>query len=355
MKTLSHTSKNLWLLSAFGGLLLVLVFVLVACGGGQQASSTPTPNHGSNPGTTLLIYRGAHGSVSGVAWSPDGKYIASIGEEGSSVQIWDALTGQLHSTYTVQYAGAGVSLPAWSPDGKYLVTGGCDSVAKVLDAKTGKLLLAYHGHAVSEQDACIAVAWSPNGRYIASGGNDNVQVWDAMTGQLRAKYGNGGVMSLAWSPDSTYVASGGDAPTVQVWNALTGKLLLTYRGHSAHVIGVIWSPDGKYIASASSDYTVQVWDAMTGTRHLTYRAEANGGPASLAWSPNGKYIVVSEFRESTPEENKSDVEVIDAKTGKLILTYRGHSSLVWSLSWSPDGTRIASGSEDGTAQIWQAP
>lgn len=353
MKSPLHTSNNRWLLSAFGGLLLVLV--LVACGGGQQARSTPTPNHGSNPGKTLFTYRGAQGSVSGVAWSPDGKYIASVGEEGSTVQVWDALTGQLQATYTVHYEGAGVSLPAWSPDGAYLATGGCDGVAKVLDAKTGKLLLAYHGHAVSEQGACVAVVWSPNGKYIASGGNDTVQVWDAMTGQLQAKYGNGGVMSLAWSPDGAYVATGGDAPTVQVWNAMTGKLLLTYRGHSAHVIGVIWSPDGKYIASASNDHTVQVWDAMTGTRRLTYRAEANGNPISPAWSPNGKYIVVSEFRESTPEVNKSDVEVFDATTGKLILTYRGHSSLVWSLAWSPDGTRIASGSEDGTVQIWQAP
>jgi eukaryotic-like serine/threonine-protein kinase len=355
MKSMTQRTKNWRLLPAFGGLLLVLALIFVACGGGQQASSTPTAEPGPKPGTTLLTYRGANGGAVGVTWSPDGKYLASIGEEDNTVQVWDALTGKLQSSYSVHFEGAGVGLPAWSPDGKYLVTGGCDDVAKVIDAKTGKLLLAYHGHSGSEQGACVSAAWSPDGRYIASGGNDSVQVWDATTGHLRAKYGNGGVMTLAWSPDGKYVASGGYGGTMQVWDALTGKLLLDYRGHSANVIGVAWSPDGKYIASVSNDNTVQVWDAMTGKLRLTYRADADGSPISPAWSPNGKYIVASVFRQSTPQVNKCDVEVFDAMTGRLILTYRGHSSLAWSVSWSPDGTRIASASEDGTVQIWQAP
>ncbi len=166
-------------------------------------------------------------------------------------------------------------------------------------------------------------------------------------------------MVLAWSPDGKYIASAGDESnpdkSVQVWEAMTGKLLLAYSGHTANVIGLVWSPDGTYIASAGNDATTQVWDARTGKLGLTYRADAGGSPISLAWSPNGKYIVASIFRQSNPEVNKCDVVVFDAMTGKLILTYRGHSSLAWGVAWSPDGTRIASASEDRTTQIWQAP
>ena len=356
MKSNEHNPKSRRFLSAFGGLLLVLALVLVGCGGGQQATSTPTPKPGPKPGTTLLTYRGTNGSVTGVAWSPDGKYLASVGEENNTVQVWDAATGQIQSTYSVHFEGAGIGFPAWSPDGKYIATGGCDSLVKVIDAMTGKLVLTYRGHPVTAQGNCITAAWSPNGMYIASAGQDGiVQVWEAMRGKLRAKYGNGGVMALAWSPDSKYVASGGYEGTVQVWEALTGKLLLTYRGHSSNVTAVAWSPDSTSIASASNDNTVQVWDAMTGKLRLTYRADAGGSPGSPAWSPNGKYIVASVFRQSTPQVNKCDIVVFDAMTGKLILTYRGHASLAWSVAWSPDGTRIASASEDGTVQVWSAP
>ena len=356
MKSMSHNPKHGRLLSAFGGLLLVLALVLGACGGSQQAISTPTPKPGPKPGTTLFTYSGTNGSVVGVAWSPDGTYIASTGEENNTVQVWGAQTGKLQSTYSVQFQGAAIGGVTWSPDGKYIAPAGCDALVKVIDAMTGKLLLTYRGHPVTAQGNCITAAWSPNGKYIASAGQEGAgQVWEALTGHLRATFSNGGVMSLAWSPDGTYVASGGSDGTVQVWEALTGKLLLTYRGHSANVIGLAWSPDGTYIASASNDNTVQVWNAKTGKLRLTYRADAGGSPIGLAWSPDGKYLVTSVFRQATPPANKCDVEVFDAMTGKLLLTYRGHSSLAWSVAWSPDGTRIASASEDGTVQIWQAP
>jgi eukaryotic-like serine/threonine-protein kinase len=228
MKSMAQ-NRSWRVLTAFGGLLLVLTLVFVACGGSNQSISTPTPKPGTRPGTTLYTYRGHAGGVMVLAWSPDGTYIASASSERSA--------------------------------------------------------------------------------------DRNVQVWDAMTGKLR----------------------------------------LTYRGHSANVIGLVWSPDSKYIASAGNDATAQVWDAMTGKLRLTYRADAGGSPVGLAWSPDGTYIVASEFRPSTPEMNKCDVQVFDAMTGKLLLTYRGHSSLVWSLAWSPDGKYIASASEDGTVQVWQAP
>ena len=77
MKSIGHNPKNWRLLSALGGLLLVLALVLVGCGGSNQSTSTRTPK----PGTTLFTYRGTNGGAVGVAWSPDSKSIASTGEE----------------------------------------------------------------------------------------------------------------------------------------------------------------------------------------------------------------------------------------------------------------------------------
>ena len=76
MKSMAQRSKKWRILPILGGLLLVFALVLVACGGGQQSSATPTPKPGPKPGTTLLTYRGHKGGATQLAWSPDGKYIA---------------------------------------------------------------------------------------------------------------------------------------------------------------------------------------------------------------------------------------------------------------------------------------
>ena len=274
--------------------------------GAQSPKATPTPTTKptstlSPPGTTLYIYQRHKGEVKAVAWSPDGTRIAS-GSADQTVQIWDATTGD----HVVTYSGhsAEVKAVAWSPgDEKHMASGSLDTTVQVWDAFTGSTLLTYRGHS----DKVITVAWSPDGARIASASFDGtVQVWNATTGGNPLVYHghHGPVRAVAWSPDRQHLASGGADTTVQVWDATPGQLIHTYTGHRQDVQAVAWSPDGTSLASASFDTTVRVWD--------------------------------------TP-------------TGRPVYTYTHHSNQVWAVAWSPhDGQRIASGSIDGTVQVWQA-
>ncbi len=227
---------------------------------------TPTP---IPLGTRLYTYRGHSDGVWSVAWSPDGRHIAS-GSQDHTVQVWDASTGA--TLFTYRGHSNGVNAVAWSPDGGRIASGAGDSgkgdyTVQVWDASTGATLFTYRSHS----DIVWAIAWSPDGRRIASGSADKtVQVWDAVGGDSVATDGSQAytyrghsnwVNAVAWSPDGRRIASGSTDQTVQVWNATDGSQAFTYRGHSGAVSAVAWSPDGRRIASGSLDKTVQVWDA----------------------------------------------------------------------------------------------
>ena len=185
------------------------------------------------------------------------------GVAGSSLVLL-ACSQQSTSTLYTYYGNVGrhrfVRAVAWSPDGKRIASGDGSGVVQVWDAADGGHVYTYRGHT----DIVYAVAWSPDGKRITSGGLDTtVQVWDAADGGHVYTYRghSEGVHAVVWSPDGKRIASGSFDATVQVWDAANGGHVFTYRGHSEGVNAVAWSPDGKRIASGSGDNTVQVWVA----------------------------------------------------------------------------------------------
>lgn len=332
---------------------LVLLSACATAGGTGHTGSPTATSTPVIPAITaaLVTYKGHSGPVIGAAWSPDGKQIASCGNDGT-VQVWDAATGRrIWQAQVAQYVFA----LAWSPDGTHIAgggSGGTDSIV-VLDATTGHKLAAF-----GDQSGFIeGLAWSPDGKHIASGSADaTVTVWNVSNLNAPVLTYNGhsdAVAHVAWSPDGTRIASASADGTVQVWDAKSGSTLLKYQGNAEPVWSVAWSPDGKDIASGTgaagnnapvtANNTVKVWNATTGQTILTL-PDAHGQSYALAWSPDGTRLATSDGKL---------VRVWDAASGKPLLQFTGHSDDVFALAWSPDGTLIASASADGTVQVWR--
>ena len=289
-----------------------------------------------------LLMPGPIDRATSVAWSPDGRQLAS-GFLGSTIKIWDATTGDL--VRTLQGNGGPVLSVAWSPDGTQLASGS-NGVIKIWDITTGVLV-----HTLESREGWIySVAWSPDGMHLASGSNGVIKIWDITTeAEVTISTGGVGVHSIAWSPDGSRLASGDTDYKIKIWDVATRSLMHMLNGHAGSVNSVAWSPDGRQLASGSKDTTIKIWDVATRALVRTLEGHADS-VLSVSWSPDGKQLASGDGKQLA-SGSSGDIKIWDPATG-LEHPFKIRKVQGKAVAWSPDSRRLANGSTDGVVGIY---
>ncbi|MCP5098248.1 MAG: protein kinase [Chloroflexi bacterium] len=347
------------------------LFVAVATSGGVRLLQLPE---------LIEVDIVLSGDVSGVAWSPNGRFLATSGPD-NAIHILDTTDwseeNQLNSNGSVL---------AWSPNNDQLLIGSRSGSVVLWEIANTDVTTSWTDHS----SGVTAVSWSPDGTQFASGSSDDfVHVYDINEGsEIRSTYRQDGVADLAWSPDGNFIATAGgdgvvrletasgqqprslnctgDDPLQVVWlgnetvavGSADGRIRICpiearaperELGGHADVIALVWLPEnGRLVSVGGRDKTVQLWKRDDGSRTVISYAFAGYDQATVVeWSPNGELLAIG--------TEAGTVVIWSRITGVIVSVTGGHAEGVNSVAWSADGLFIATGGQpDNNVRVWEA-
>lgn len=320
----------------------------------------------SHPQMRTFLH-GHAGSVRSIAFSPNGRLLASGGDD-RTVRLWNPETGQQIGRPLAGHTDT-VRSVAFSPDGAIVASGGDDATIRLWDAATGRPRAvlgpgnakdpARPGHTAP----VLSIAFTRDGKLVSGSEDETVRLWDVSTGRQLNKLGPGdgkgtpghtaSVWSVAVSPNGKVIASSGSDKTIQLWDAATGEHLKTLGpgdgkdkpGHTASVLSLAFNRDGTLLASGGGrdDPTVRVWNLATGTDKIVGKHDY--AVWRLAFHPDGKTLASASVDDTVRLWN---VETLKPVEGPLT----SYASAVYGLAFSPDGRTLAAGGADRLIVLW---
>jgi WD40 repeat protein len=367
-------------------------------------------------GTTRL--RNEQG-VEGVAFSPDGKLLASCGWD-DSIRLWNVATSAPLKRFITD-EGDGTFAVAFSSDGAKLASVSEHGLVRLWDVASGRQLWKVLGHiepaALPRKfgTRVYGLAFSPNGAMLATGGTDpTIKLWDVATGKKLREFDShsdgGDARPVAFSPDGKLLATGCTNGNIFVWNAASGDLIYQIKKASErNITSLIFTRDGRELISSGVHFErtgkpsanlvseIRTWDAATGAARPAFGTPPDlGGETTLAISSDGRKLYSAhhdkiifwdvDSRLPTRYLRVGDRAQLGGRThglavspdGKLLASKAhwnrhnkawlwdleqqhekfpqedAHSSGVLAIRYSPDGSKIATGSGDNTVRLWDA-
>jgi WD40 repeat protein len=277
-------------------------------------------------------------------FSPDGRLVVTASDDHTA-RLWHAATGAPASD-PLRHDGPVTSV-AFHPKGTSVITTSSDRTARLWDAVTGKFR-----RSLKHRAGLIHAAFSSDGRRVITACEDKACVWDVETGERVAALKPGSeVQAVEFSPDGRWVAVGSGDNTACIYDADTGDPVTPLLPHNGTVWIATFSADGRMLLTAGSDGTARLWDLSSQRRLLSLvknepREATNQRETSRWLSHDGRLLATAE------RGRNYGARLLDAATEEPLGPLLPHGSTVLSAAFSPDDSRLVTGSDDNTARIW---